>query len=60
MSMMPKQFVQIEEYTGETEQVKGAWKKTGSITAPVAEVSVQIGDLTLKRRAAVVEGETLE
>ena len=60
VSVVPKEFVREEDYTGETETITGPWKKLGRLTAPVVEVSAQVGDLTLVKRAVVVEGNALD
>jgi len=51
--------VKEEALIGETEQVRGFRRDALFQTAPVAEVSIQVGGMTLKRRAAVLDGEVL-
>ena len=59
ITLLPKEFVKQEALTGETEQVRGFRRDAPFQTAAVAEVSIQVGGMTLRRRAAVLDGETL-
>ena len=60
ITLLPKEFVKKEALTGETEQVRGFRRDAPFQTAPVAEVSIQVGAcITLRRRTAVLDGETL-
>ena len=59
VSVIPKEFVREDALTGETEQIRGFREDVPFQEAPLAEVSIQAGGLTLKRKVALLDGKSL-
>jgi len=58
-SVIPREFVSRDAFTGKTEQLRGFVKNVPAIKAPIAKVDLETGGRTVTREVAVISGETL-
>ena len=59
VSLIPREFVGEDAFTGRTEHLRGFDKNAPTIEAPIARVELEIGGRRVTREVAVVDGETL-
>ena len=59
VSLIPREFVSRDAFTGKTEKLRGFVKNVPAIEAPIAKVDVEIGGWMVTREVAVISGETL-
>jgi len=59
ISVLPKDLVGEQSYTGQTERLGGFAIDIPLIEAPVAQVQLKLGAKTVTRDVAVLSGETL-
>ena len=59
VSLIPREFLGEDAFTGRTEHLRGFAKNAPTIEAPIARVELEIEGRRVTREVAVVDGETL-